>query len=60
MLFQRSEVDPILAATDAPYPGVSVFNPGSARVGEETILLVRVEDLRGMSQLHVARSLDGV
>ena len=43
-----------------PYPANSVFNPGAARVGDETILLVRVEDLRGISQLHVARSRDGV
>ena len=37
-----------------------MFNPGAARVGDETILLARVEDLRGISQLHVARSRDGV
>ena len=42
-----------------PYPANSVFNPGAARVDDETILLVRVEDLRGISQLHVARSADG-
>ena len=41
-------------------PANSVFNPGAARVGDETILLVRVEDLRGISQLHVVRSADGV
>ena len=34
--------------------------PAAARVGDETILLARVEDLRGISQLHVARSADGV
>jgi len=60
MLFQRSDRNPILSAADVPYPANSVFNPGAARVGEETILLVRVEDLRGISQLHVARSHDGV
>lgn len=43
-----------------PYPANSVFNPGAARVGDETILLTRVEDLRGISQLHVARSSDGL
>lgn len=60
MLFSRSDANPILTATDVPYPANSVFNPGAARVGDETILLVRVEDLRGISQLHVARSADGV
>jgi len=59
MLFERSEANPILTATSVPYPANSVFNPGAARVGDETILLVRVEDLRGISQLHVARSTDG-
>ena len=59
-LFRRSESNPILTAADVPYPANSVFNPGAAQVGDETILLVRVEDLRGISQLHVARSADGV
>ncbi len=60
MLFERSEANPILTAADVPYPANSVFNPGAARVGDETVLLVRVEDLRGISRLHVARSADGV
>jgi predicted GH43/DUF377 family glycosyl hydrolase len=60
MLFRRSEANPILTAADVPYPASSVFNPGAALVGNETILLVRVEDLRGISQLHVARSRDGI
>ena len=60
MLFSRSDANPILTAADVPYPANAAFNPGAARVGDETILLVRVEDLRGISQLHVARSLDGL
>jgi len=59
-IFTRSQANPILTAADVPYPANSVFNPGAARVGNETVLLVRVEDLRGISQLHVARSADGV
>ena len=59
-LFRRDPANPILSAADVPYPANSVFNPAAARVGDETILLVRVEDLRGISQLHVARSADGV
>ena len=43
-----------------PYHANSVFNPGAARLGDETVLLTRVEDLRGISQLHVARSRDGI
>jgi predicted GH43/DUF377 family glycosyl hydrolase len=58
-LFVRSAANPILTVADLPYPANSVFNPGATRVGDETLLLVRVEDLRGISQLHVARSADG-
>ncbi len=59
-LFERSPRNPILTAEDLPYPANAIFNPGAAQVGAETILLVRVEDLRGISHLHVARSVDGV
>ena len=58
-LFARSSANPILTAADVPYPANTVFNPGATRVGDETVLLVRVEDLRGISQLQVARSRDG-
>jgi predicted GH43/DUF377 family glycosyl hydrolase len=58
-LFVRSSANPILTAADVPYPANTVFNPGATRVGDETLLLVRVEDMRGISQLHVARSADG-
>jgi predicted GH43/DUF377 family glycosyl hydrolase len=58
-LFHRSELNPILRPSDVPYPVNSIFNPGAARLDDETILLVRVEDLRGISQLQVARSADG-
>lgn len=59
-LFRRSAANPILTVGDLPYPANSVFNPAAARVENETVLLVRVEDMRGISQLHVARSLDGI
>ncbi len=42
-----------------PFPANTVFNPGAARVGDQTVLLLRVEDLRGISSLFVARSADG-
>jgi predicted GH43/DUF377 family glycosyl hydrolase len=58
-LFVRSALNPILTAAALPYPANSVFNPGATRIGDETLLLLRVEDLRGISQLHVARSADG-
>jgi predicted GH43/DUF377 family glycosyl hydrolase len=58
-LFVRSSANPILRAADLPYAANSVFNPGATAVGDETLLLVRIEDLRGISHLHVARSADG-
>ena len=59
-LFQRHAANPILTARDWPYPAHTVFNAGACQVGDETILLVRVEDRRGHSHLTVARSNDGV
>jgi predicted GH43/DUF377 family glycosyl hydrolase len=60
MLFRRSESNPILTVADVPYPANTIFNPGAARLDGETVLLARVEDLRGISQLHVVRSVDGL
>ncbi len=37
-----------------------MFNPGAALVGNETVLLLRVEDRRGISHLQVARSSNGI
>lgn len=59
-LFHRDPANPILTAQDWPYPAHSVFNAGACQSGDETILLVRVEDRRGHSHLCVARSNDGI
>ena len=59
-LFQRHTTNPILTATDLQYPANTVFNAGATKVGDETVLLLRVEDRRGHSHLTVARSADGV
>lgn len=60
VLFRRSEHNPILTAADWPYPANTVFNPGATRLRDgTTLLLVRVEDMRGSSHLCVARSRDG-
>ena len=58
-LFTRHPLNPIITAADLPYPANAVFNPGAARVNGDTVLLLRVEDLRGISHLQVARSKDG-
>ena len=59
-LFRRHPSNPLLGVHHLPYRANSIFNPGAARVGDDTVLLLRVEDLRGISHLTVARSRDGV
>ncbi|MEO7588800.1 MAG: hypothetical protein ABIS84_12325 [Arachnia sp.] len=58
-LLIRSPHNPILTAEQWPYPMNSVMNAAATIVGDETLLLVRVEDRRGFSHLTVARSADG-
>ncbi len=59
-LFTRADGNPILTTAALPYRANTVFNPAAARLDGETILVMRVEDLRGLSLLHLARSSDGV
>ncbi|RIK41461.1 MAG: glycosidase, partial [Chloroflexi bacterium] len=60
-LFTRSSENPILKASDWPYPANTVFNPGATLLPNgETLLLVRVEDRRGISHLTAARSAAGI
>ncbi|MHC5053344.1 MAG: glycoside hydrolase family 130 protein [Planctomycetota bacterium] len=60
-LFRRHKGNPLLTASDWPYPVNSVFNAGVAKLDDgTTLLLCRVEDFRGHSHLSAARSGDGV
>jgi predicted GH43/DUF377 family glycosyl hydrolase len=60
-LFHRHEHNPILSATDWPYPINSVFNPGATLLPDgTTLLLCRVEDRCGHSHFCVARSANGI
>jgi predicted GH43/DUF377 family glycosyl hydrolase len=58
-LISRHQDNPILEASMWPYAAASVFNPAATTIGGETLLLVRVEDRRGLSHLTAARSKDG-
>jgi predicted GH43/DUF377 family glycosyl hydrolase len=58
-IFTRHPANPIITADSLPYRANSVFNPGAASVNGETLLLIRVEDLRGISHLTVGRSANG-
>jgi predicted GH43/DUF377 family glycosyl hydrolase len=59
-LLTRHPGNPIITSADLSYPANTVFNPGATVCDGETILLMRVEDRRGLSHLTVARSSDGV
>ena len=60
-LFLRHPANPLLRASDWPYAAHTVFNPGATQLASgETLLLVRVEDRRGISHLTAARSSDGI
>lgn len=60
-IIQRYRRNPILTAADWPYTINSVFNAGATLLEDgTTLLLCRVEDLRGHSHLCAARSKDGV
>lgn len=59
-LFRRYVGNPILTVAHWPYPANSVFNSAAVRVDDgSTLLLVRVEDRRGISHFATARSVNG-
>ena len=59
-VFRRSQHNPILCASDLPFPAAAVYNPGATEHDGDVVLLVRVEDHAGYSNVHVARSRNGV
>jgi predicted GH43/DUF377 family glycosyl hydrolase len=58
-LFTRHPGNPLLSPERWPYPINAVMNAAATQVGDETVLLCRVEDRRGFSHLTCARSRDG-
>ncbi len=60
-LLARHPSNPILTADQWPYRAHTVFNPGATTLADGiTLLLCRVEDMRGHSHLTAARSKDGI
>jgi len=59
-LFTRCKNNPLLTPQQMPFPSDAVLNPGVVEIGEEVILLLRIEDRQGISQIRVARSRNGV
>ena len=59
-LFVRSNANPIIKPADLPLNVNGVLNPGLALVDGEVVLLLRIENRRGISGIYVARSANGV
>jgi beta-1,4-mannooligosaccharide/beta-1,4-mannosyl-N-acetylglucosamine phosphorylase len=59
-IFVREPTNPILKASDMPFPCKAVCNPAACLIDGEVLLLLRVIDDKDRSHLHVARSADGI
>lgn len=59
-LFKRYSKNPIIDISDLPYSANAVFNAGATIFEGDTLLLMRVEDRRGISHFLLARSKDGI
>ena len=59
-LLSRHERNPILTPDMLPIRADAVFNPGVAEMDGEVVLLLRIEDRSGVSQVRTARSANGV
>lgn len=59
-LLLRNPGNPILTYRDVPFHANAIYNPGAVKVGDEYVLIPRVEDGRRDNRLHVARSTDGL
>ena len=59
-MFTRNPNNPLILSKSLPYQANAVFDAGAADLGDEVVLLLRVESSSGLSHLIVARSKDGV
>ncbi|MCE5198242.1 MAG: glycosidase [Armatimonadota bacterium] len=58
--FTRVLDRPLITPADVPVKANAVFNPGVVELDGEVLLLLRVEVRRGISEIRVARSKNGV
>lgn len=58
-VIERWYKNPIITLENVPFPCNTVFNAAATKMGDEYILLLRVEDLAGRSVFALARSDDG-
>lgn len=59
-VFERHQENPLLTPMDLPFPAAAVLNPGATEQNGEVVLLLRVEDHAGYSNIYIARSRDGI
>jgi predicted GH43/DUF377 family glycosyl hydrolase len=59
-IFARVPQNPILSPQDLPFRAVAVLDPGAAEQDGTVVLLVRVEDVNGFSDIYAARSRNRV
>ena len=59
-IFERPTANPILTPQRLPFRASAVLNPGATEHDGYVVLLLRVENLAGYSNIHVARSKDGI
>lgn len=60
MSIEKYSKNPILVKEDVPFNVNSIFNPGAVRIGNEYILVCRVEMPSGRSSFVLGRSRDGI
>lgn len=59
-MFEKNPFNPIISIKDIPYNANSVMNPGATVFNNKVLLLLRVEDKRGMSHLNIVTSSNGL
>ena len=58
-LLRRWQGNPIITADDIPFSCNTVFNGGTAKIGDDYLMLLRVEGQHGYSLFALARSKNG-
>ena len=59
-IVHRYEENPIIVLNDLSFSCLNIMNAGAIKVNGEYLLLVRIETLKGVSVLFLARSKDGI
>ncbi|MDP8257835.1 MAG: glycoside hydrolase family 130 protein [Candidatus Aadella gelida] len=58
-VIHRHEENPIIKLEDLSFPCLNIMNAGAVKIGDQYILLVRIETMKGHSVFIIARSKDG-